>query len=208
MIRHWTSRPCYLLTEQGYPTPPGVSDGKLYRNTRKRERAILTTRIHDSVAALKSFPLKLEFGEAAAHAIALGVRFLLAGTADSEQTEAEKLIEAGHWKKARAIVETRIRQTPDDALANFLLSQVRNALWRLHLASRPRRKAPLPRPKKAFAHDSQRREISPANSAWKCWASRRSMRGQSKFCCWRAASAARLTRAILLDPHDVQAQRD
>jgi len=39
----------------------------------------------------------------------------------------EKLIEQGHWKRARAMVEARIRQAPDDALANFLLSQIRNA---------------------------------------------------------------------------------
>jgi len=43
------------------------------------------------------------------------------------QTTAEGLIEAGHWKKARAIVEARIRDNPRDALAHFLLSQIRNA---------------------------------------------------------------------------------
>lgn len=39
----------------------------------------------------------------------------------------EQLIEQGHWKRARALVEARIREAPDDALANFLLSQIRNA---------------------------------------------------------------------------------
>jgi tetratricopeptide (TPR) repeat protein len=43
------------------------------------------------------------------------------------QTVPEKLIDAGHWKRARAIVEVRIRDDPQDALANFLLSQIRNA---------------------------------------------------------------------------------
>ena len=43
------------------------------------------------------------------------------------QTPAEKLILEGHWKRARAIVEPRYRAAPDDPLANFLLSQIRNA---------------------------------------------------------------------------------
>jgi hypothetical protein len=45
----------------------------------------------------------------------------------AEQSPAEKLIEAGHWKRARTIVETRLRATPADALSNFLLSQIRGA---------------------------------------------------------------------------------
>src|SRR5580693_9337335 len=44
-----------------------------------------------------------------------------------QQSDAEKLIDSGHWKKARTIVEARIRQAPNDPLANFLLSQIRNA---------------------------------------------------------------------------------
>ena len=44
----------------------------------------------------------------------------------------EKLIEEGHWKRARAIVEPWIREKPDDALANFLLSQIRSAFHDLH----------------------------------------------------------------------------
>ena len=40
----------------------------------------------------------------------------------AEQSPAEKLIEAGHWKRARLIVEA-----PRDALSNFLLSQIRAA---------------------------------------------------------------------------------
>jgi tetratricopeptide (TPR) repeat protein len=43
------------------------------------------------------------------------------------QTPAEKLIEAGHWKRARAIVEPHFREQPGDPLANFLMSQIRNA---------------------------------------------------------------------------------
>ena len=39
----------------------------------------------------------------------------------------EKLIEEGHWKQARAIVAPWIRDKPNDPLANFLYSQIRNA---------------------------------------------------------------------------------
>lgn len=45
----------------------------------------------------------------------------------ADPTPAERLIEAGHWKRARTIVEARLREAPDDALATFLLSQVRGA---------------------------------------------------------------------------------
>jgi hypothetical protein len=43
------------------------------------------------------------------------------------QSQPEKLIEEGHWKQARALVEPWIRQKPNDPLASFLLSQIRNA---------------------------------------------------------------------------------
>ncbi len=38
-----------------------------------------------------------------------------------------KLIDAGHCKKARVIVDEGLSRNPNDALANFLLSQIRNA---------------------------------------------------------------------------------
>ncbi len=43
------------------------------------------------------------------------------------QTEAERLIQAGHWKRARVMVERRYQADPNDALANYLLSQIRYA---------------------------------------------------------------------------------
>jgi hypothetical protein len=52
---------------------------------------------------------------------------LLAPFAVAAQSLPEKLIEAGHWKQARNIVEATYRNNPNDALANFLLSQIRNA---------------------------------------------------------------------------------
>jgi hypothetical protein len=45
----------------------------------------------------------------------------------AEQSPAERLIEAGHWKQARSIVETRLREAPRDALSNFSLSQIGGA---------------------------------------------------------------------------------
>ncbi len=52
---------------------------------------------------------------------------LLAIEPGAAQSLPEKVIEAGHWKKARAIVESQIRNDPRDAMANFLFSQIRNA---------------------------------------------------------------------------------
>jgi hypothetical protein len=45
----------------------------------------------------------------------------------AQDTTPEGLIEAGHWKRARVIVEQRLRESPDDANATFLLSQIRAA---------------------------------------------------------------------------------
>src|SRR5690242_11595428 len=52
---------------------------------------------------------------------------LLTPLAAAAQSVPEKLIEGGHWKQARAIVEAQYRDNPNDALANYLLSQIRNA---------------------------------------------------------------------------------
>ncbi len=47
--------------------------------------------------------------------------------ARAQLAPAEQLIQAGHWKRARVLVEARVLQNPDDALAIFLLSQLRYA---------------------------------------------------------------------------------
>jgi len=54
---------------------------------------------------------------------------LLAPFAVAAQSLPEELIEAGHWKQARVIVEATFRNNPNDALANYLLSQIRNAFY-------------------------------------------------------------------------------
>lgn len=54
--------------------------------------------------------------------------FLLAVSAcAAQQPTAESLIAAGHWKRARVLVEERLRAAPDDPNALFLASQIRNA---------------------------------------------------------------------------------
>jgi len=72
---------------------------------------------------------------------------LCAACALAQQTPAEALIEAGHWKRARTIVEARIKEAPGDALANFLLSQIRNAFGD--------RTTPMPLAEKAVALDGR-----------------------------------------------------
>lgn len=52
---------------------------------------------------------------------------LLAMAAPEALSQPDKLIEEGHWKRARAIVEPWLRERPNDPLANFLASQIRNA---------------------------------------------------------------------------------
>ncbi len=47
--------------------------------------------------------------------------------AAAQPTPAESLIESGHWKRARAIAEAQFHVNPNDALANYLLSMIRNA---------------------------------------------------------------------------------
>lgn len=60
---------------------------------------------------------------------AIAVLFMsaAAGSAFDASSEAERLIESGHWKKARAIVEADQRAHPDKALNYYLLSQIRYA---------------------------------------------------------------------------------
>ena len=72
---------------------------------------------------------------------------LLAAWPGAAQTEAERLIEAGHWKRARVLVETGARQPSDQALRQFLLSQIHNAFGD--------RESPLPLAEKAVALDGK-----------------------------------------------------
>ena len=55
------------------------------------------------------------------------VILLTLSVCSAEEITAEKLIEEGHWKRARVLVERRLREAPDDPNATFLASQIRNA---------------------------------------------------------------------------------
>lgn len=129
------------------------------------------------------------------------IAFLLLGTgaaAASGPSVPEALIEAGHWKQARTIVEARYREAPDDALANFLLSQIRNAFGD--------RQSPLPLAEKAAALDGNtakyHRQVAEvlgvmaehANMFQQLLLARRFRR--------------EIDTALSLDPHDIQALRD
>src|SRR4051794_248942 len=65
----------------------------------------------------------------------------------AQGNDAEELIATGDWKRARALVEERIRVAPADPLGNFLLSQIRNAFGD--------RATPLPLAEKAVALDGR-----------------------------------------------------
>jgi tetratricopeptide (TPR) repeat protein len=55
--------------------------------------------------------------------------------------ETERLIEGGHWKRARALVENRLKAHPDDASANYDLLRVDLAFGDLEQAARAGEKA-------------------------------------------------------------------
>jgi len=122
----------------------------------------------------------------------------LAFSANAQQTDPEKLIDAGHWKKARVIVDERLSRNPNDALANFLLSQIRNAFGDYA--------TPLPLAQKADALDGRvakyHRQVAEATGLEAQHAN-----------AFRLIILARQFRseidmAISLDPHDIQAHRD
>ncbi len=119
---------------------------------------------------------------------------LLAATA----TPAEMFIEAGHWKRARVLVEAAIHQHPDDPLANFLLSQIRHAFGD--------DASPLPLAEKAEALDGSvakyHRQVAEAVGV----AAQHANPVQQLFLARRFRKE--IDRALALDPEDVQAWRD
>jgi len=124
------------------------------------------------------------------------VRF--APAASLEQSLPESLIEQGHWKRARAIVEDRIREAPDDALANFLLSQIRNAFGD--------RESPLRLAEKAVALDGgaarYHRQLAEVTGVMAQHA------GLFQQLLLARRFRKEIDAALALDPRDLQAQRD
>lgn len=115
-----------------------------------------------------------------------------------QQTPAEKLIEAGHWKQARAIVEARYRQAPDDPLANFLLSQIRNAFGERESPLRLAEKAVTLDPRTAKYH----RQVA------ECLGVAAQHAGTFQQLLLARRFHKEIDAALTLDPGDTQALRD
>jgi predicted Zn-dependent protease len=119
-------------------------------------------------------------------------------SANAQQADPEKLIDAGHWKKARVLVEARRSQSPNDALANFLLSQIHNAFGDYT--------SPLPLAEKAVALDGHvakyHRQLAEALGLEAQHA------GALRLIFLARQFRSEIDLAISLDPRDIQAHRD
>lgn len=116
----------------------------------------------------------------------------------AQPNAAEKLIEGGHWKRARALVETRIREDPTDALANYLLSQIRNAFGE--------QTTPLPLAEKAVALDKRTGKYHRQLAEVLGVTAQRAGAIQQFFLAQRFRKE--IDAALALDPGDTQALRD
>ena len=128
----------------------------------------------------------------------LAALFLSAAFLASAQTPAEDLIEAGHWKRARALVEARLAEAPGDPLAIYLMSQIRFAFGH--------QEAPLELAEKAIA-------LAPSVAKLhRQLAEALGVKAQHSSLFQQAFLARRFKKEIdaatSLDPNDIQAQRD
>jgi tetratricopeptide (TPR) repeat protein len=114
------------------------------------------------------------------------------------QPEAESLIEAGHWKRARALVEARLRDAPKDPLAIYLTSQIRFAFGDAE--------TPLKLAEKALAIDGQtakyHRQVAEVIGVMAQHAN-----AFQQFLLARRFKKE-IDAAIALDPADIQSLRD
>jgi tetratricopeptide (TPR) repeat protein len=131
--------------------------------------------------------------------IAILLLLLLSGlSARAQLSEPEQLIKAGHWKRARPLAEARLREAPRDALAHFLLSQIRFAFGD--------RKAPLTLAEQAVALDGgvakYHRQLAEALGVEAQHA------GPIQQVLIAHRFRSEIDRALELDPRDIQALRD
>jgi predicted Zn-dependent protease len=123
---------------------------------------------------------------------------LAAGALLKAQTPAEDFIEAGHWKRARALVEPRLHESPNDPLAVFLMSQINFAFGH--------KEAPLDLAEKAVA-------LAPGVAKYhRQLAEALGVKAQRSNLFQQAFLARRFKKEIdavlAIDPNDIQAQRD
>ncbi len=114
------------------------------------------------------------------------------------QTPAEDLIEAGHWKRARTLVEARLKEAPNDPLAIFLTSQLNFAFGH--------KEAPLDLAERAVA-------LAPGVAKYhRQLAEALGVKAQHSNLLQQAFLARRFNKeietALDLDPKDIQALRD
>src|ERR1700722_4764325 len=114
------------------------------------------------------------------------------------QSPAEDLIEAGHWKRARALVEARMLEAPNDALAIYLTSQIRFAFGDTGMPFKLAERAVALDPSAAKYH----RQVAEVIGVMAQHAN-----------VFQLLSLARrfkkeIDAAIALDPNDIQALRD
>jgi hypothetical protein len=114
------------------------------------------------------------------------------------QRSPDELIVAGHWKRARSIVEARFQDAPFDALNCFYLSQIRNAFGD--------RTSPLPLAEKAVALDSRAARYHRQLAEVLGVTAQHANLMQQLFLARRFRKE--LDAALALDPGDVQARRD
>jgi tetratricopeptide (TPR) repeat protein len=116
----------------------------------------------------------------------------------AQPTRAEQLIVAGHWKQARALVEKHLREAPNDPLANYLLSQIRNAFGD-HIT-------PQPLAEKAVALDGNTAKYHRQYAEVLGVTAQHANVLQQLFLARRFHKE--IDAAIMLDPRDTQALRD
>jgi tetratricopeptide (TPR) repeat protein len=123
---------------------------------------------------------------------------LVSAQSAASQSAAEALIEAGHWKRARALVEARFREAPKDPLAIYLTSQIHFAFGDAE--------TPLKLAEKALALDGQtakyHRQVAEVTGVM----------AQHANVFQQLLLARRFRKeidaALALDPNDTQALRD